>query len=115
MQRCLHVHHAVRETSWMSSMKWLRLVFVLALLACIAPMISVLVAGTIADHYGCRLHEGFVNPCLVNGTDIGTTLYNMGMMGWFMLFTLPIGALVIVVWIASEIVHAVRRRRTSAG
>ncbi|MCB1507171.1 MAG: hypothetical protein KDJ47_19580 [Hyphomicrobiaceae bacterium] len=95
-------------------MKWLRTAFVLALLLCLAPMISVFIAGAIADHYGCRLHEGFVNPCVVNGNDIGTTLYNMGMMGWFMLFTLPIGALIILAWVISEIVNVVRRRRASS-
>ncbi|MGH9201104.1 MAG: hypothetical protein ACRD2A_07700, partial [Vicinamibacterales bacterium] len=34
------------------------------------PILSVVIAGTIASWNGCTLHEGFVNPCVVNGRDI---------------------------------------------
>lgn len=54
----------------------------------IAPMISVVVAGLIAELNGCGLHEGFVQPCIVFGTDIGGVLYTMGVMGWFMLISI---------------------------
>lgn len=51
----------------------------------IAPMVSVVLAGMIAEQAGCQLHEGFVQPCIVYGTDIGGVLYTMGVMGWLML------------------------------
>jgi len=54
----------------------------------IAPLASVFLAGTIADLNGCSLHEGFVQPCIVLGADIGGLLYNMIAIGWLMLISL---------------------------
>ena len=54
----------------------------------IAPLASVFLAGLIADLNGCALHEGFVQPCIVFGTDIGGLLYNMVAVGWLMLISL---------------------------
>lgn len=89
----------------------LRIAFLFALLACVAPLLSTAVAAGIAKFKGCTLHEGFVNPCVVAGVDIGEALYTMGVMGWLMLFTLPFGILLLLAWIAVEIVHLMRRRR----
>ena len=76
------------------------------------PLMSVVIAGTVASWNGCTLHEGFVNPCVVNGRDIGETLYAMGVMGWFMLATLPLGAIAFVVW--TLVWLWLHRRRTKA-
>ena len=86
---------------------------VIALLAG-SPVISVAVAGSIASWNGCTLHEGFANPCVVNGEDIGKTLYAMGMMGWFMLATIPLGALAFVIWTVGWLIWSNRRRRLPA-
>ena len=68
------------------------------------PVASVVAAGLIASWNGCTLHEGFTNPCIVNGTDIGGTLYSMGVMGWFMIATIPLAAIGFVVWTVTWIV-----------
>lgn len=62
------------------------------------PIASVAIAGMIASWNGCTLHEGFPNPCVVNGKDMGDTLYAMGVMGWFMLATIPVGFVAFVIW-----------------
>lgn len=54
----------------------------------IAPLASVALAGLIAKWNSCALHEGFVQPCIVLGTDIGGALYTMAVMGWLMLISL---------------------------
>lgn len=54
----------------------------------IAPLASVFLAGLIADLNNCELHEGFVQPCVVLGLDIGGVLYNMVALGWLMLISL---------------------------
>lgn len=54
----------------------------------VAPMVSVMLAGLIATQNGCGLHEGFAQPCVVFGTDIGGILYTMGVMGWLMLVSI---------------------------
>jgi hypothetical protein len=87
------------------------LALALILLVALAPLISVMIAGTIAEANGCTLHEGFVNPCLVNGTDMGETLYAMGVMGWFMLATIPLGAMALVAWLVILVIHLIARRR----
>lgn len=87
------------------------IVLLLILLAAFAPLISVAIAGAVAEAHGCTLHEGFKNPCLINGVDYGDTLYTMGVLGWFMLATLPIGAFACLIWAVILIVHLVSRRR----
>lgn len=61
---------------------------ILMILTGIAPLASVFLAGLIADLNGCGLHEGFVQPCIALGTDIGGLLYNMTAFGWLMLISL---------------------------
>ena len=51
----------------------------------------------------------------MNGQDIGRTLYEMGVMGWFMLATLPLGAIAFVAWTVGWLIwYVVRQRRIDA-
>lgn len=85
------------------------------LLLALAPVISVIVAGSIADANGCALDEGSVHPCVVNGTDIGATLYALGVTGWLMLASIPLGAGALLLWGVVLIAHRLywgRQRET---
>jgi hypothetical protein len=82
---------------------WIALAIIL--LVALAPVLSVIVAGSIADANGCALDEGSVHPCIVNGEDIGSTLYALGVMGWFMLATIPLGAGALLLWAVVLIAH----------
>ena len=75
------------------------LVIFFILLLAISPLLSAMVAGTIANRYGCQLDEGSVHPCVVNGSDIGETLYTMGVLGWLALGTIPLGLIAIGVYL----------------
>ena len=94
---------------------WRRFGIALAviLLIAAAPVISVIIAGAVADANGCTLHEGFTNPCVINGRDWGETLYAMGVMGWFMLVTIPFGVVALGIWtvllVTALVVHRKRR------
>jgi len=70
------------------------------------PMIPVLIAGAIASYTGSRLDEGGPHPCILFGRDIGGTLYEMGMMGWFGLLTFPTGLIALILFT----VNLIRRR-----
>jgi hypothetical protein len=97
-------------------MRWVVMLIVLAviLIVMLAPMASVMIAGSIAGSHGCVLHEGFVNPCIVDGKDIGETLYAMGMMGWLMIATIPAGLVALLIWLVVAIVMlATGRRKTT--
>jgi hypothetical protein len=56
-------------------------------------------AGTIAEMNGCQLDEGSVHPCMVNGRDIGQTLYTFGVLGWLGIATIPIGLVLLGIYL----------------
>ncbi|MHC1782235.1 MAG: hypothetical protein AB9891_05645 [Anaerolineaceae bacterium] len=91
------------------------LVVLAILIVAFLPAISVAIAGSIANANGCQLDEGSVHPCIVNGTDMGETLYTMGVMGWLMLATIPLGLGAVVVYLllvaVFYIVRGIIRRR----
>jgi Na+/pantothenate symporter len=89
--------------------------FVIAVFA-FAPIGSVMLCAAIANVYGCRVDEGSAHPCMINGHDYGELLYSLGVMGWFMLVTIPAGLLAFLGWLIFLILHRVaRRKRVSAG
>lgn len=96
---------------WLRRLLWL--VAGLLTLVGLAPVASLTLAAVIANRYGCRLHEGFPEPCLIGGTDWGGTLYQMGVAGWLMLLTLPLLALGLVLGIAALIWTLVARARAA--
>lgn len=79
---------------------------VIALFA-FAPVISVLIAGWVAESNGCALNEGSINSCMVGGSDMGPMLYSLFVLGWFMLATIPLGGAAFFVWLASLIIHRI--------
>lgn len=92
---------------------WLLLGIILVF--ALAPVASVVIAGAIAEANGCALDEGSIHPCIVGGADIGGTLYALGVMGWFMLGTIPLGAGALLVWVVVLIVHRLYWGRQQRG
>lgn len=84
---------------------WLFLA-VIALFA-FAPVLCVLIASFIAETNGCALNEGSINTCMVGGADLGSLLYTLFVLGWFMLATIPLGGAAFFVWLASLIIHRI--------
>jgi DMSO/TMAO reductase YedYZ heme-binding membrane subunit len=87
--------------------------FLIAMVA-LAPVASVIACGIIANAAGCHVDEGSVHPCVINGHDYGQTLYTMGVMGWFMLLTLPAGALAFIGWLIMLLLHRTSWRKRAA-
>jgi lauroyl/myristoyl acyltransferase len=91
------------------------IVLVLIVLVAFAPVGSVVACGLIASAHGCRVDEGSVHPCVINGKDYGQLLYTLGVMGWLMLVTLPAEAFAFLFWLIVLIFHRANwRRRTAA-
>src|SRR4026209_1983074 len=81
-----------------------------------APVGSVILCAAIANTHGCKVDEGSVHPCIINGQDYGQLLYTLGVLGWLMLVTIPGGAFVFAIWLIVLILHRERwRKRFSAG
>ncbi|GAA5514459.1 hypothetical protein Dcar01_03215 [Deinococcus carri] len=77
------------------------------------PLLSVLLASAVATTHGCALDEGSVHPCIIAGWDAGGLLYGLGVLGWLMLVTLPLGAIAGVVGLVLWLVAWVRKRKPS--
>ena len=98
------VSRAVRKRfPWIPYWIVLALIFLVAL----APVGSVVTCGLIANAFGCRVDEGSVHPCIINGHDYGQLLYTLGVLGWLMLVTLPVGAFAFVLWLLVLVLHRV--------
>jgi hypothetical protein len=91
-------------------MRIFRALMSVLLLACLAPLLSMAVAESVAQIYGCKLDLAGVHPCMVGGRDVGHALLTLGMMGYFLFVTLPAAAAVVGVWIVIELIAWARRR-----
>ena len=78
------------------------------------PVGAVTLAQLIADANGCRVDEGSVHPCIVGGQDLGETLYTLGVLGWLMLVTLPLGFGALIVWLIILLIHRAAWGRANA-
>jgi hypothetical protein len=97
---------------------WITYWIVLALivLVALAPMGSVVACGLIANANGCKVDEGSVHPCIINGQDYGHLVYTLGVLGWLLLVTLPAGVFAFVIWLIILILHREAwRKRVVAG
>lgn len=76
------------------------------------PIVAALAAAAIAGALGCVLNEGGVHACLVFGRDIGPALHTMLVSHWFAYVTVPVAAMVLIVWaIVALILVMLHRRR----
>lgn len=82
-------------------------VFTLICVFASAPILSVLIVSSIASAHGCLVDEGSVHPCVINGVDRGETLNTFAVLGWFALFTIPIGAIAFFACLVLFIIHLV--------
>jgi hypothetical protein len=81
--------------------------FLVIAVVSILPIIITIVAVGIAQANGCGISESFVSPCLIGGTDYGAALQSAGNSFWLLLFSMPIGFLLFVVWLVAFITHLV--------
>ena len=89
---------------------------ILIVLFAFAPIGSVMLCAAIANAYGCKVDEGSVHPCIINGHDYGQLFYTLGVLGWLMLVTLPGGLFAFVIWLIILILHREAwRKRVDAG
>ena len=88
---------------------WIALVLIV--LFAFAPIGSVRTCAWIANSHGCKVDEGSVHPCIINGKDYGQLLYTLGVLGWLMLVTIPGGLFAFVIWLIVLILHRASWRK----
>lgn len=85
------------------------LLLTIVLVICLAPAVSMFWASWFAERHDCILHEGYSNPCIVNGKDWGDTLYTAFVMGWLMMLTLPLAATIALFFALKAAFNLIRR------
>ena len=93
-----------------SKLKTFRWIIGGLLFASSVPVLSLALAATLSKLLGCTLNEADIHPCYVLGISIGPLLYGLSIMGWLMILSLPLGAVVSLTWIGAESVWFVRKR-----
>lgn len=63
------------------------------------PLELVIISSLVGHATGCAVDEASAHTCMLWGHDIGPTLSDMFVSGWFILLTVPIGAMVAFFWL----------------
>jgi hypothetical protein len=82
-------------------------------LVAFGPLLVSLGAGAVATALGCRLDEGQPHPCVFGGTDLGSTLYTLGVLGWLSLASIPLGLILLAGYIGYSFLKRARRSRSN--
>jgi hypothetical protein len=93
---------------------WLSAVCASLMAIGVVPIVSLFLALGVASALGCAVSEGGTLPCSVMGVDLGDTLPMMAMIGWLGVFTLPLGAAALAVWLVAWMWQRRRHRPREA-
>ncbi len=86
-------------------------VLALILLFGATPLLAVVAAAAVAGVLGCPLNESGAHACVVFGRDIGDALHVMFTSHWFAMMTVPVAAMVLVVWVIVALILLLLHRR----
>lgn len=76
--------------------------------------LSLLLIISLSKAAGCTVHEGFANPCIVFGVDLGEPLYTLGLFtAWGPLFLPFIWAPLLSIWAVYTCAKWLLRKRKS--
>jgi hypothetical protein len=84
-------------------MKTFRWIAGVVIVLCFLPVAAFATAAALSGPFGCAMTEAGPQRCLVLGIDIGGLIYALAVSGWLALATLPVAALIAVVWLAMEL------------
>ena len=87
------------------------LLFGVIVLFALAPILSALFSGLLAEVNGCTLTEHDMRPCVVGDMEFGGIISFFFVLGLFALATLPLGGGALIVWLATLIIHRIAWRR----
>jgi hypothetical protein len=98
-----------------------RIVFIILLILILIFMWWPTVIGMYADWYGrmhgCEVEFTRAIPCMVNGEDQGQWIYETQQWAYLSLYTIPVGALLLAIWLAILLIYLlvrfVRRRKAA--
>ncbi len=83
------------------------LLFGVIVMFALAPILSALFSGLLAEVNGCTLTEHDMHPCVVGDMEFGGIISFFFVLGLFALATLPLGGGALIVWLATLIIHRI--------
>ena len=90
---------------------------VLILVFALWPTALSMGAASIAQLFGCETDFNRAIPCTINGEEWGQTVYELQNWAYLSLFTIPVGEVLLAIWLAALLVYLairlIRRRRTA--
>jgi hypothetical protein len=91
--------------------------FVLILVFALWPTVLSMGAAGIAQLFGCETDFNRAIPCTINGEEWGQTVYELQNWAFLSLFTIPVGEVLLAIWLATLsiylVIRFIRRRRAA--
>ncbi|MEM7067351.1 MAG: hypothetical protein AAF478_00580 [Pseudomonadota bacterium] len=75
------------------------------------PILWALLGFVLSEATGCPAHEGYINPCKIYGIEIGGFLYGSITAPWLLFYTIPLGGVMLVVWVVAGLYSLFMHRR----
>ena len=82
---------------------------VLILVFALWPTALSMGAAGIAQLFGCETDFNRAIPCTINGEEWGQTVYELQNWAYLSLFTIPIGEVLLAIWLAALLIYLVIR------
>ncbi|MGH6736485.1 MAG: hypothetical protein ACRECX_10465 [Methyloceanibacter sp.] len=82
---------------------------VLILLFALWPTLLAMGAAGIAQLLGCETDFNRAIPCTINGEEWGKTIFDYQKFAYLALFTIPVGEMMLAIWLAALLVYLVVR------
>ncbi|WP_312794716.1 hypothetical protein [Tianweitania sp.] len=82
------------------------------LLFAAGPLLATLLAAAVAMPLGCEINEAGTAPCVIAGVDFGVPLTVLALMGFFLIYTVPLGLIFLLIWCIAAGVIFYRRSRS---
>lgn len=75
-------------------------IFLLIVFMAFVPMLVSWLASSFGYILGCKINESGTDPCTVAGIPFGNILSGFFAIGWLSIATLPLGVILLLLWIA---------------
>jgi hypothetical protein len=82
---------------------------VLILIFAFWPTLLAMGATAIAELFGCETDFNRAIPCTINGEEWGETVYDYQKVAYLSLFTIPVGQMMLAVWLLVLLIYLVIR------
>ena len=95
-------------------MRALRWLFIIVIVICLSPILSALLANSVAHYAGCQIADVGLGHCVVQGYDIHDLLFYMDSISVFAIAGLPAAVAAALLWIVAEMIARTVHRNSKS-